>query len=176
MIKKVTSYIFKPLLICIFIVILLLLYIHHINTPTITKLSYCSFSHPKSISIQTLESSSNQEVIFFDSDQQVGGINCYPSITKNDFYNNQDSDEIFETFLRTIGLANQDDSIEAYMLDSSIKSQIVELWEMRNGIERTHYFFFNESNLCIDLWFYCDKLSDSTIKNIKDSFQLEVSI
>ena len=105
------------------------------------------------------------------------GVDYYPSFPGKAFYNQELENPDFdaEAFLQAGGVLQPEESLDAYMLEGSVKNQTMDLWECRDGVERMHFFFVG-SDHCYDLWFYCDGLSDSVINSIQNTFQLEVSV
>lgn len=142
--------------------------------PKAVQTNSYSFFSPWNIEIRTSDFNDYTDSVFFYSDDVVGGVQYYSSIDK-DFLIQQIENPDFdiESFLIQASFLSPDDSFDAHMIEFSKNEPSINLWEIRDGIERNHYLFFSETGACYDLWFFCDEVADSTIQKIKNSFQLE---
>ena len=144
------------------------------NTPAKTQSDKYEFSCPRKISVQTQESQGHTEVIFRRTGQEVGRVNDYPNILWDDMeqvINDRNADVV--EFLESSGVFREDTAPESYMMENGSVNPKVEFWEKRNGVERTHYFYFTEDGHCFDLWFDCSLVSEAIIHHVKESFKLE---
>jgi hypothetical protein len=171
---------YKKVIIFICVGIFICLLFFFFTAPKNIQTNYYSFLCPKNISVETSDLSKFPESSFMASKSQIGGINYFPYINKENFYTQQSTNPDFdlESFLIKQDFLNANETLDAYMMDSSTKDQTIELWETRNGIERTHYFYFLETGGCYDLWFFSnsENSNNSIINTIKNSFQLEVHV
>lgn len=147
------------------------------NTPAEIQTNYYSFTCPRTITAQTEEAADHASSTLWESNTQVGGVDYYPSFSGDAFFDQDPENPDFdaEAFLQAGGVLQPEESLDAHMLEGSVKNQTMDLWERRDGIERMHFFFI-DSDHCYDLWFYCDGLSDSIISSIQNTFQLKVSV
>lgn len=154
----------------------IVVYFFYIATPQKTQTHYYQFSCPRNITVQTTDFTDYSESVFMDHEKQIGGVNHYSSIDRGDFFTQQAENPDFdvEFFLKKNMILDPSESLDAYMMDCNIKSQTVELWEMRDSVERNHCLYFTKAGSCFDLWFFCDKVENSVMQDIKKSFQLEV--
>lgn len=145
------------------------------NLPLKIQSNEYQFFCPRKISVQTQESQGHTEVIFRRAGQEVGRVNYYPNVLWDDIEKviNDRNADVME-FLESSGVFQEGNSPEGYMMESGSVNPKVEFWEKRNGVERTHYFYFTEDGHCFDLWFYNNSVSAAIVHNVKESFKLEV--
>lgn len=144
------------------------------NIPVKLQNSEYQFSCPRKISVQTQESQGHTKVIFRRAGQEVGQVSYYPNILWDDINEViKDRNADVMKFLESSGVFQEGNSPESYMMESGSVNPKVEFWEKRNGVERTHYFYFTEDGHCFDLWFDCSSVSEAIIHNVKESFKLE---
>lgn len=144
------------------------------NVPIKIQSDEYQFYCPRKISVQTQESQGHTEVIFRRAGQEIGRVSYYPNVLWDDIDEviNDRSADVME-FLESSGVFQEGNSPEGYMMESGRVNPKVEFWEKRNGVERTHYFYFTEDGHCFDLWFDCSLVSEAIIHNVKESFKLE---
>lgn len=144
------------------------------NTPAKIQSDEYEFSCPRKISVQTQKSQGHTEVIFRRTGQEVGRVNDCPNVSWDDMeqaINDRNTDVI--EFLESSGVFQEDNAPVSYIMESGSVNPKVEFWEERNGVERTHYFYFTEDGHCFDLWFDCSLVSEAIIHHVKESFKLE---
>ncbi len=167
--KKKKHLVVATLLLIIAVVLIVGLFL---RMPRTYETEAYSLSYPPSISVKE---TGEQEIEFY-TQEQVGGVDYYPLSSWDAFYtlgSSSDVDGDMDSFLKEQGILQEDETLDAHMLDIGIRARNATLWERRAGIEREHFFVFTNAGHCYDLWFYGNALSDDEKTMMIDSFKVE---
>lgn len=133
------------------------------------------FLCPRGIAVETTGSTAFPEITLRQDGKTIGGVVYEPSLGEDDLYTPMaDNDPTFdlEALLTEKGCLAPGETLDAYMMEASIKTKVVEMRETRDGVERYHVFFFPKAGGSYDLWSFWDQVDAATAKKVKDSFQL----